>query len=232
MFLDLLFPRECVGCHQEGSYLCKDCKKSLYAHPEMCPFCHKKSTDFQTCSPCKAEGQSLEGIIIGFSYQTLMKKLILKVKFGHKKDIISFLAERLALLIQTNGKLVCLLEQKQLFLSFVPSHRRRKYLEKGYNQSELLAKELANQLGLPILPLAKKQKYTVSQLKLNKAQRTKNLKEAFTVRHLETLPLGATVIFVDDVTTTGSTLSELAKVMKKERPDVHIWGAVLARHMG
>jgi predicted amidophosphoribosyltransferase len=45
---------------------------------------------------------ALEGIVVGFAYEKLMKKLILKVKFGHKKDIVEFLAERLALLVQTN----------------------------------------------------------------------------------------------------------------------------------
>jgi ComF family protein len=230
-FLDLLFPRECVGCHTPGAYLCKECKKSLYAHPEICPFCHRESKDFQVCFACKAEENALEGIIIGFSYQTLMKKLILKVKFGHKKDIISFLAERLALLVQTNEKLKTR-GFNSLFISYIPSHRRRKYLEKGYNQSELLAKELANQLELPILALAKKQKYTTSQLKLKRSERAKNLKEVFVPFHLDALPRGATVLFVDDVTTTGSTLLEVAKVIKKERPDVKIWGAVLARNMG
>ena len=244
MLLDLLFPRECVGCHQEGTYLCQDCKKSLYAHPEMCPFCHKESKNFQTCFVCKAQGNAVEGIIIGFSYQDLMKKLILKVKFGHKRDIVPFLAERLALLVQTNSSIYPpargegakreggYVPHPQLFLSFIPSHRRRKYLEKGYNQSELLAKELANQLGLPIVTLAKKQKYTTSQLKLKRAERTKNLKSAFVPHQLEQLPRGAKVIFVDDVTTTGSTILEIAKTIKRERVDVKIRGAVLARNMG
>lgn len=232
MLLDLLFPRECVGCHEQGTYLCKDCKKTLYVHPEICPFCHKTSKNFQTCFACKKDEPALEGIIIGFSYQTLMKKLILKVKFGHKKDIVSFLAERLALLIQTNEKLTDLLTHQQLFLSFIPSHRRRKYLEKGYNQSQLLAKELANQLELPIVSLAKKQKYTLSQLKLSRQERKKNLNQAFLSQHLEQLPHGASVLFVDDVTTTGSTLLELANLIKKQRTDINVWGAVLARNMG
>ncbi|MDR3169201.1 MAG: double zinc ribbon domain-containing protein, partial [Candidatus Peribacteria bacterium] len=206
MFLDFLFPRECVSCHTVGSYLCPDCKKSLYAHPEICPFCHKVSKDFQVCFSCKAQQDALEGILIGFSYQDVMKKLILKVKFGHKKDVVPFLAGRLALLVQTNEQL----QGKKLSISFVPSHRRRKYLEKGYNQSELLAKELANQLGFPILALAKKQKYTVSQLKLRRAQRAKNLQSVFVPSHLEALSRDATVLFVDDVTTTGSTLLEIA----------------------
>ncbi|MDR0607674.1 MAG: double zinc ribbon domain-containing protein [Candidatus Peribacteria bacterium] len=81
MLLDVFFPRECVGCHKIGNYLCTDCKKSLYAHPEICPFCHKANKDFQICYACKTQQDALEGILIGFSYQDLIKKLILKVKF-------------------------------------------------------------------------------------------------------------------------------------------------------
>jgi predicted amidophosphoribosyltransferase len=121
--------------------------------------------------------------------------------------------------------------EHQLFLSFVPSHWRRKYLEKGYNQSELLAKALANQMGLRMLSLAKKCKYTVSQLKLSRAQRSANLEKVFVPQRLEQLPYGATVLFVDDVTTTGSTLLQLARVIKEMRNDVRIRGAVLARNM-
>ncbi|MDR2540685.1 MAG: double zinc ribbon domain-containing protein [Candidatus Peribacteria bacterium] len=229
--LDLLFPRECAGCRKPGEYLCTACKKTLFAHPEICPFCHKPSTDFQTCFACKGQEDALTGILIGFSYQTLIKKLILKVKFGHKKDVVPFLAGRIALLVQTHGKLSELSKDDQIFISFIPSHRRRKYLEKGYNQSELLAKELAKQLDLPILPLVKKMKYTVSQLKLKREERKKNLENVFVPFQLDKLSHGATVLFVDDVTTTGSTLLHIAKVIKQERDDLNIWGAVVARNM-
>lgn len=231
MFLDFLFPRECVGCGKEWNYLCSDCKKQLYAHPEICPLCHKDSKDFRICFWCRAKEDSLEGIIIGFSYKSLLKKLILKVKFGHKKDIVDFLAERLSLLMLTNENLSSLVETHQLFISFVPSHWKRKYLEKWYNQSELLAKALANQLWLPMISVAKKLKYTVSQLKLSKTERAKNLNEVFVIQDVEQLSQWSTILVVDDVTTTGSTLLELAKVIKKERSDVKIRGAVLARNM-
>ncbi len=83
-----------------------------------------------------------------------------------------------------------------------------------------------------MVAIAKKQRYTVSQLKLRRDQRAKNLKSAFVPYQLEQLPRNATILFVDDVTTTGSTLLEIARVIKKEREDVKIWGAVLARNMG
>ena len=115
MLLDFLFPRTCVGCWKKWEYLCSECKKELYSHPEICPFCHQKSPDFQTCKAC-SESQILKWIIIWFAYKWVAKKLILKAKFAHKKDVIPFLAERLSLLIISNQELKLKLENYQLFV--------------------------------------------------------------------------------------------------------------------
>ena len=230
MLLDFLFPRTCVWCWKKWEYLCQECKKQLYSHPEICPFCHQKSSDFQTCKSC-AESQILKWIIIWFAYKWVAKKLILKAKFAHKKDVIWFLAKRLALLVQTNQQLKSKLETSQLFVSYVPSHWKRKYYEKWYNQSELLAKSLANELWIPMLKLASKKSYTVSQLRLNREERKKNLKWVFHVEDLSQLPNWSTVLLVDDVTTTGSTLSELAKTIHETRSDLEFRWAVIARNM-
>lgn len=230
MLLDFLFPRTCVWCWNKWAYLCNECKKELYAHPEICPFCHQKSSDFQTCKSC-AESQILQWIIIWFAYKWVAKKLILKAKFSHKKDVIPFLSERLALLIQTNQCLKKKLDTHQLIISYIPSHWRRQYYEKWYNQSKLLADALAKLLWIPMLKLASKRSYTVSQLRLNREDRKKNLQWVFHVEDLSQLPVWATVLLVDDVTTTGSTLSEMAKSIHDIRPDLMFWWIVVARNM-
>lgn len=230
MLLDFLFPRTCISCGKKWEYLCSECKKELYSHPEMCPFCHQKSSDFQTCKSC-AENQILQWIIIWFAYKWVAKKLILKAKFSHKKDVIWFMAKRLALLVHTNQQLKTKLENFELFVSYVPSHRRRRYYEKWYNQSILLAKSLANELWIPMLKLASKKSYTVSQLHLNRSERQKNLKWVFRVWDLSQVLNWATILLVDDVTTTGSTLSELAKTIHESRNDLNFRWAVMARNM-
>lgn len=174
----------------------------------------------------------MEGIGVGFAYEKLLKKLILKLKFYHKKDVGQFLAERLAFLVQLHPVWSMALEQKRLFLTFVPSHWYRHYFQKGYNQSQLLAKLLAAQLDCPCIALAKKSKSTVSQLKLSRDKRLKNLHLAFEALDLTMLPSGAIVLIIDDVTTTGATLNELATTLKNKRSDIHYWGLVVARHMG
>ena len=229
--IDLIFPRECLSCGKPGSHLCFECKKKLTPHPELCPFCHSPQRDFKTCQLCKYNWETaLEWVLICFSYQTLIKKLILKLKFYHKKDIWPFLAQRLRLLTQTHQTLSEALNRGNLIISFIPSHRWRHYFEKGYNQSELLAKHLAKELNIPVLQLAKKGKYTASQLKLSRSQRQKNLNSAFSPLHLEKIPKDSHILLVDDVTTTASTLKEVATCIKSSRPDLKIRWGVLARH--
>lgn len=117
-----------------------------------------------------------------------------------------------------------------MHISFVPSHWYRKYFQKGYNQSELIARALAEQLELPIWEGFRKKRATVSQLKLKRKERLKNLDSAFELRNISSLSSGTTVVLIDDVTTTGATLNELAKTLKSKRPDIKVWGLVLARH--
>lgn len=231
MRLDFLFPRECAWCGKEGDYLCQQCKQTLTAHPEICPFCHKQSKNFRVCKNCKELYPTLEGIVIGFAYKDLLKKLIYKVKFFHKKDGIEFLMKRLSLVFRINESLREKREKNQIFLSFVPSHWRRKYFEKGYNQSEMLAKALAKELQIPFLQVAKKTKYTLSQLHFDKKGRETNLRNVFECLDLTQIPLHSSIVIVDDVTTTGSTILELSKVIKESRSDLHVRGLVIARHM-
>lgn len=73
---------------------------------------------------------ALDGLVVGFSYQKALKKLILKLKFYHKKDVGNFLSERLALLVQTNHVLSQYLMEGKLIVSFVPSHWYRHYFVK------------------------------------------------------------------------------------------------------
>lgn len=231
-WLEYLFPRSCCGCGKVWSYLCFECKKELIPHPELCSVCHAPSKDFKTCPTCMLEGRTfLDGLLVWFSYQKILKKLILKIKFYHKKDLAHFLAERMAFLVQLNAYLANAWEQKTLVISYVPSYWYRKYFQKGYNQSELLARHLGALLEVPVLPLFRKQRKTASQVSLSREERFKNLKNAFVCVQSSQLPSGTTLLLVDDVTTTGATLNELAKTLKQLRSDITVRGAVVARNM-
>lgn len=228
--LDLLFPRFCIGCKENWEYLCIDCKKSLISHPEICPYCHRFSKNFETCIDCKCEKWNyLNWLIIWFAYRSLLKKLILALKFYHKRDIWEFLASKLELAILSNQYFHGRMDR--IIFSWVPSHRYRRYFVKWYNQSEILAKLTAKKLGVKYMDVMKKIKHTSSQTGLNREKRLKNLDNVFELKDLDGLNNDSVLIFVDDITTTGSTINKLAKVVKDKLPKIEIWWLVVWRHM-
>ena len=95
---------------------------------------------------CKGRYPDLEGIMIAFRYSHFIKKLILSLKYYHVYSIADFFAQKLSLLCSCNYLLGQDIENNQTLITYVPSHRYRRIFIKGYNQSQLLAKECALQL--------------------------------------------------------------------------------------
>lgn len=222
-YLEYIFPRTCINCWKIWEYLCKECKKQLVVHEELCPICHKHSERYKICTKCKNDRIKYEGIIIGFKYSGLIKKLILKLKYYHLSDIGEFLAQRLKTLLSTTS----LLDEKLLITS-VPSHWTRKYFIKGYNQSEILAKNLSCIIHKEYIRLCKKNKFTFSQTKLNREKRLINLNNSFELSWK--LEWDETILIIDDITTTWSTINEIAKTIKKSYPETKVWWLVIGRH--
>ncbi|MDQ6655114.1 MAG: ComF family protein [Verrucomicrobiota bacterium] len=94
----------------------------------------------------------------------------------------------------------------------VPLHAARKR-ERGFNQAELLAELLSARAGLPMKPLLQRIRYTTTQTAFDRAERIENLRDAFRLRKKANVR-GLRVLLIDDVLTTGSTLSECARVLK------------------
>ncbi len=239
--IDYIFPRQCITCWMVWAYLCKNCKRNLQPHMEICPVCHRFSKDYRTCLDCRTNKENmLEGIIIPFVYDDQLKKLIIKLKYFHKKDIGGFLVERLAIALQVNESFQRDLHRSKnpsfnrsiVRISYIPTHRWREYFVKWYNQSKILSKRLSEIIEMPRITLAKKQKHTKTQASLDRNWRLKNLKNAFSL--LPKLPFKGkeTILIVDDITTTWSTINELAKLIKQQYPNIKIRWAVLGRHIG
>lgn len=228
--IDLVFPKQCINCSTTGAYLCKNCKRKLYPHPEICPYCHRASKDYRTCIDCKTNKDNyLEGIIIPFAYTDLLKKLIIKLKYFHKKDISGFLVERLEIALQANQSFQVRenrdkynASNSKIVITWIPSYRYREYFIKGYNQSKILAKKLSEITDIPCVCIAKKQKHTKTQASLNRNGRLYNLKNAFSLTKNLSLLGNETLLIVDDITTTGSTINELAKIVKNQHPKVKV----------
>jgi len=226
--INFIFPKTCINCKKTGEYLCIDCKKLLNPHPEICPYCHKFSQNYQTCLDCRINRQYwLYWVNIAFSYSNLIKKLILWLKYKHQKDIADFLSDRLILLLQTNPKID--INNWSTIITHIPAHRYREHFTKWYNQSEVLASQISQKTGIIHLNLLEKPKSTKSQVKLQKSQRLTNIQGKFTKNPEITLRWDETILIVDDITTTNATLNEATITIKQYYPNVKIRGLVLAR---
>jgi predicted amidophosphoribosyltransferase len=125
-----------------------------------------------------------------------------------------------------------LIDPKTTIISHVPSHRRRKYIQKWYNQSEILAKTVAEYTSIQHYTLFEKVRHTKSQTKLKKAQRKTSLTNAFKYIETQVIPNKVkTLILVDDIVTTWSTLNILGILFKSYYPNIRVECLVVGRHM-
>jgi ComF family protein len=96
-------------------------------------------------------------------------------------------------------------------VAFIPIHAARRR-ERGYNQAELIARGVADALGLPLLDVMRRTRYTGTQTALSEQQRLVNLQNAFIV-HSPDLIRNARILLIDDVLTTGATLNTAAEAL-------------------
>ena len=229
--INFLFPRICSWCGSSGSYLCQICKKQLHPHPEICPLTHRPSPWYAVRKDILTIPSPLDWCIVLFLFEPLIKKLILWLKYYHRRDISAFLGERLALALQSHEYLSqSLILNSQFLITYVPSHRIRKYITKWYNQSELLAQQLCKALWnqIPYKRICKKTKNTHSQVGMTKSERKNNLTNVFEM--IEPITVWSIIIIVDDVLTSGATMIEMATTIKKSQPDCQVWGLCIARN--
>lgn len=229
----LLFPDHCISCKKYGYMICHECKSKLKPHPYMCPVCHKKSDYFQVCKNCKIWGIDFDGLDIVFYYDKIIKKLLLQMKYYHKYKVVDFFVDKIVLSLKSNqlwddrSR-----DKKNVLVTSVPSHRWRRYMIKWYNQSALLASWVAQKLDLEYATIFVKKTHTKTQASLDRKSRLNNLAGAFDlIKGAEDMLHDIdTVLIVDDVTTTGSTINQLARIIKKLYPHISVRWSVVGRN--
>lgn len=194
--LDLLYPPRCAFCHRllrrSGDEVCSDCLKQL-------PY-----------TGVLAESQGLKHIkscVSPLFYENLVRDSLHRFKFGQRTGYAGIYA----------GFMVKCIDEKQIscdIICWVPVSRQR-LRRRGYDQSELLARELSRRLEIPCLRLLVKQRHTQAQSRIKNANRRReNVRNAY--RCGDSLSVrGRKILLVDDIVTTGATLSECAKMLKE-----------------
>jgi len=218
--LELIFPKFCVSCGGFGAALCKKCQAKIKPiKSSTCPKCGKLSKAGRYCQTCHRT-TSLSGMIVAANYCSPVKELIYSLKYLGVFESTSILAELMSLRLSQN------LPSGEIVVVPVPLYRKRK-LERGFNQSELLSRLVCQKLNLSGKNALKRIKETKSQVGLSGDERRKNLVGAF-VCSSPALIKGKTVILLDDVSTTGATLEESAKALRTAGAK-QVWGLVVAR---
>ena len=217
--LDLLFPLHCVGCRREGDVLCVECISGLQKLEQ--PFCDTcaQPKAAEKCPDCQENPPDIDGIRAPYLFEEPLRDAVHSLKYKGWKAAAPVLG----------GLLAGYLEHHKLpghVLVPVPLHNRR-LRSRGYNQSHLLAKEAGKLLELPVRDdLLKRANDSPPQVEARtREQRRANVAEIF----VSTADVkGMSVLLVDDVATTGSTLFACAAALK-EAGAASVWGLVLAR---
>ena len=194
--LRLLFPPRCVFCHgflQKGeSGVCQKCESTLqpgkkWLHP--------------------VGGEFLKSRLAVMPYEGLVRDAVHRYKFRRLRSYSTVFGELMARCVQEN------LNGQELIVTWAPVSRKR-LRERGFDQSELLAKEIAARCGLPVSRMLEKVRHTPKQSGIRGAAlRKANVLDAYRVRPASGCT-GAKVLLVDDVFTTGATASECARMLK------------------
>ena len=217
--LDLLFPLHCWGCQRQGKLLCDRCIPQLpRLERPYCSLCAQPKAQTK-CHWCAEAPLYVDGIRAPFLMEGPLREGVHGLKY---RGIRAAAAEL--------GRLMAQYQADQPVpgdvIVPVPLHRRR-LRERGYNQSALLAREVSKLSGIPVDEgLLVRTKDTPPQVRAaNREQRRTNVEGSFQCpENVE----GRALILVDDVATTGSTLSACARALK-DRGAASVWGLVLAR---
>lgn len=227
--LDLIFPRYCLGCNREAdlnsnlqnSWFCKTClSKIVKVRSQVCPQCHHLSLQGTYCPRCKKD-KALKGIICTTYYEEgALKELVHNLKYNGVTELVPLLGQMMIESLQDN------LKYENYILTFTPLHFMRQ-ATRGYNQAQLLAEYIGQSLGIEVQNILVKTRATKRQVELQGSSRRKNLSGVFRLKTNVDIAKKK-IIIVDDITTTGSTLNECAKVLKSAGAK-EVWGLVIAR---
>ena len=226
VLLDLLLPPKCLRCHVrvgDADSICPDCWKGLhFISDPKCRCCgypfgidstlNLNELGETLCGQCQKVDRSFDKAVSALRYDDDSRQLIISFKHNDRLEYVGFFTK---LLMQAGADL---LNDTDLIVP-VPLHKRR-LLERRYNQSALLSRSLSRKLSIPHEPSLLVRKKNTPPQKGNINKRSINVRGAFKVGPGNEAKIkGASILLIDDVYTTGATIENCAKILKKAGAD-------------
>lgn len=214
LLLDLLYPRRCPVCDQilnrKEGLCCAACEKKLpWIDGPTCMKCGKmiEHEEDEYCGDCRKYAHAFTRGTAAFAYTGALRHSVYRMKAENRRDYLEFYADAMT---QALGPYLMRWHPERII--GVPMHWQKKW-KRGYNQSELLAERIAEKTGIRMerswVFCSKK---TKAQKMLGRKERERNLKGCFVLKQEKKRV--RSVLIVDDIYTTGSTIDELAGLLK------------------
>ena len=203
--LDLLYPPRCVGCGREGPYLCPACLAGAV----------------RLTAPASGRTKALEGIVAPFAMEGVAREAVHRLKYSHLRAAAPEMGKLLGGYLEEGGVAADVLVP-------VPLHRKR-HRERGYNQAELLAREVGRCLGVEVRAggLRRISHGSPQARAASRDERQANVAGAFEAQGSFE---GLDVLVLDDVTTTGATLEACGAALGAAGA-ASVWGAAFAHEV-
>jgi competence protein ComFC len=222
--IDLIFPKKCLQCGKSGVYICPECLEKVGSPKLFCLECLKASIDGATHIKCRRPS-SIDFAYSPFRYEGVIRSAILRLKYSFASDI----KEELSKVFCERLKSEVFVLPKRAAITSIPLHRLRQNW-RGFNQSQELAQAVAEAFAWEYYPdILNRKKLSKPQVELKRRQRKENIRGVFSLNNKYKSPVmrQKSLIIFDDVLTTGSTIREACKVLKRAGADT-VWGLTIA----
>ena len=219
--LDIIFPHHCLSCNillgnECQSYVCRPCLKAIpFTKGFACTFCNSPVKAGKTCVYC-AKGHYLDRLLVATSYENpLVEKVLKAIKYRFVRSLAGDMADLMTKYLEKRAG--WLITAGTIEIVPVPLHRRRLNW-RGFNQAEMVAKKISKSLGWPVITTAMKRVHDPKpQADMpDKQSRIENMLNVFACPPDQDSSRLAdkTILLIDDVSTTGSTLNDCARALK------------------